>query len=1355
MAEEIIKRVIVQAESAGLDRLAADLKKIELAGGDVARALRIDDPSKQFLNAEKAVRNAERAYVSGISVLEKYQRVLNAIGRGASTGMDPARLNALADAARKNLFGLTEAEKALEAATKHRAAAQADAQAKLAAYKQEQGQFGPSRTLFDTEQEKRRRAEEAREMMRRANPPTAHIEAFQAHQAELAAKRAADEQDLKDIATATRALEATETRRAQKAIQDELTLHNAREREKRELQEIEAMLQRESTTGWAKNLGLRVNVGAIGAPGAAGTPAEQAAEAQREARAAAAREVRSQVDPRGTLEASINQQKRLYTELKKTGDISEKEFTQAIAMADRQLGNFGKGVGLRSHEIANLGYQLNDVAAGLISGQSPFTILAQQGPQFFQIMQQSKGGFVQGLKDMSASAVTAAKAVGLLGVGIGTFAVAIGTAVASVISFRNAQNEVQRSLNGVGLASGATVGSIEKFAEAMSSSTTMSTREARNLGATFASTGKIGIAQFDDLARSAERLSKVFGTDIAEEGKFLAEAFKDPVRGLDMINARLGGVTSKTEAYVKALREQGDLTGTQIALQKTLDDALKGSIDTVTALGSAWDHTAKYISEAYTNVGKYIDRAMGGGSLEEQIAATRKRIEDMRKQDEATGGWSTRGNAPYLAREQALLDTQLAQQSAAIKKGLDDKNAEIAKQADAVIKNVQVDQTRLQDLVNKRDLMVKALGDESILNQMQMSAEQAEAALEGFNSELKNFRLTAEQVQQDSMLEIKGIEARTLAQRAENEADKAFIQTQRQGVDLAVAGQKAEAARNREIAIANRQAEDYIKSVASESRLVGKRGFERTREELRIQQEENRLRFGRDGYAPTPEGPRTLPAVSATTTQNADRLVSGAAAVAKELGVSTRNILGIISYETKGTFSPTIAGPTTKWGTQRGLIQWGGPQARAAGITDFSNIEQQFAGMVPYFKGAGVRPGTGLAGLYAAVNAGNVNRLGARDAAAGGAPGTVLDKVATMGPHLAKADALMAKSIQVRGQLADIQQKNNDLEIKSAELIQLSNAEKNAQNAVTDSGVRNAEAAEAAVRSLADTYFMSAGQTAYYNEKQRMMNELLNNNIPITQEVTDRVEALARRTGDAAAQTAKLNETQKAISDLAQAGKEFFGGIISDLRQGKDAAEAFQNALDRLADRMLNMALEAAFAPLTSGGKETGGGFGNLLSGLFGFLKGGSGSSGLGTTPGTGGLYHEGGEIGWNGPKSLLPANFWDDPIRMHNGGRVSGSSLRSDEVPIIAQQGEWMLSKDQAARAMRGGGGNNVNVNNTVVNQAGADVETKAAPNSNGGVDILTIVRKQVQDEVLKPGTGTNRGMKTNYGLRQGLTRR
>lgn len=129
-------------------------------------------------------------------------------------------------------------------------------------------------------------------------------------------------------------------------------------------------------------------------------------------------------------------------------------------------------------------------------------------------------------------------------------------------------------------------------------------------------------------------------------------------------------------------------------------------------------------------------------------------------------------------------------------------------------------------------------------------------------------------------------------------------------------------------------------------------------------------------------------------------------ASANKLGISPVDLATVISYETGGTFDPTQPGPRTKWGQHKGLIQWGEPQAQKYLGGDFS-VPRQGEGIVAYMQDAGVRPGMGLLDVYSAVNAGKVGRYNASDEAAGGAPGTVRDKVENqMAGHRRRAEAM-------------------------------------------------------------------------------------------------------------------------------------------------------------------------------------------------------------------------------------------------------------------------------------------------------------------------------------------------------------
>ena len=110
-------------------------------------------------------------------------------------------------------------------------------------------------------------------------------------------------------------------------------------------------------------------------------------------------------------------------------------------------------------------------------------------------------------------------------------------------------------------------------------------------------------------------------------------------------------------------------------------------------------------------------------------------------------------------------------------------------------------------------------------------------------------------------------------------------------------------------------------------------------------------------------------------------MAAGIRSTADKLGIDPKSLAAVMSFETGGTLDPWKAGPTTKWGQHRGLIQWGEPQARQYGVSQGSSISDQLGAVGTYLREHGVRPGMDLNHVYSAVLHGNANSgLDVRDA---------------------------------------------------------------------------------------------------------------------------------------------------------------------------------------------------------------------------------------------------------------------------------------------------------------------------------------------------------------------------------------
>lgn len=195
----------------------------------------------------------------------------------------------------------------------------------------------------------------------------------------------------------------------------------------------------------------------------------------------------------------------------------------------------------------------------------------------------------------------------------------------------------------------------------------------------------------------------------------------------------------------------------------------------------------------------------------------------------------------------------------------------------------------------------------------------------------------------------------------------------------------------------------------------------------------------------------------------------------------------------------------------------------------------------------------------------------------------------------------------------------------------------------------------------------------YAVEKARIQQELLSEaeraGLEITPALKENIASLAENYARAASASDQLKESQKKAVESAQEfatlGKDVVGGFISDLRSGKSAAEAFAGALDRIADKLIDLALNSLFS-----GFGAGGGGGGLLGGML--------------IPG---ILHSGGVAGKDGyghGRAVSPSTF-AGAKRYHRGG-VAG--LQPGEVPAILQRGEVVLPK-----GTKMGGGQQVHV--------------------------------------------------------------
>ena len=207
--------------------------------------------------------------------------------------------------------------------------------------------------------------------------------------------------------------------------------------------------------------------------------------------------------------------------------------TSVIRRRQTRRKTFGQQTGLARHELINLGRQAQDVGVSLASGQSPFTVLVQQGSQIADVFATSRPERCAG-----SSARSAAGAARFLTstAGIATGVAAIGTAlVVAGSSYASAQREIEKGLSGIGAASGVTRDQINQIAEASSTAFGLSVSQAREAATAFAATGKIYEANVGQATKLIDDYVRA-GGDATEMTKTLGAALQDPAKGALELN---------------------------------------------------------------------------------------------------------------------------------------------------------------------------------------------------------------------------------------------------------------------------------------------------------------------------------------------------------------------------------------------------------------------------------------------------------------------------------------------------------------------------------------------------------------------------------------------------------------------------------------------------------------------------------------------------------------------------------------------------------------------------------------------------------------------------------------------------
>jgi len=268
-------------------------------------------------------------------------------------------------------------------------------------------------------------------------------------------------------------------------------------------------------------------------------------------------------------------------------------------------------IGLNKAAWTNLGYQMNDIVSGIAMGQSPFTIMTQQGGQVLQVLQSGNGGVIGALKGIGSSISSILTPARLVG---GTL---VGVAVTGAAAWAEWQNKIDgltRSLNGAGAAGGMTAGTLAKIA--MTRGGNLSVSESFAAAGSYGGAG-ISAPMTGAMLGSTNRFSNAFvGLDKSAAIDELTRAFADPAKGAQELGKRFGVFGFEVEQQIRRAQALGDLEGARAILFREYDAALKKTTDTTSAFGKALQAASNFPSLFFNRLGRDLSAPTALESLE-------------------------------------------------------------------------------------------------------------------------------------------------------------------------------------------------------------------------------------------------------------------------------------------------------------------------------------------------------------------------------------------------------------------------------------------------------------------------------------------------------------------------------------------------------------------------------------------------------------------------------------------------------------------------------------------------------------------------------------------------------------------
>lgn len=534
-----------------------------------------------------------------------------------------------------------------------------------------------------------------------------------------------------------------------------------------------------------------------------------------ESLAARARALREAIDPTAAAYRRMSAAIAEADELLAAGAIAESEhaaaatlaksvFAQAESGAKRLSGEMARqagATGLARHELINLSRQAQDVGVSLAGGQSPFLVLIQQGSQVADVLGTHEGGMGAGIRALGVSLAGLISPTLLLGAAAAS---AAGIAYAGWTRWKEAQDALTVSLNGLGRQTGLTLNDLDRIAERGAKASGISISSAQSLAGQFLSAGAPRESLGGAIGLTRDFSAKL-GMAFDDAAKQLGQALADPARGAEELSKKYGLLSFAQRRQIEELVAIGDRSGASARLVAALRDRIADMQDPTSRLARWLERAGAGFSDFLSRIGQGFERPK---SFTEVFDPLRR----------------AQGEAQRARADKAAEDIF------------------------GIVKTILPEDEQRQSLEQAREKLRRALdvpGVAGALEKAGVSGETARQALENLTFQVEHWRSAIDKMREDSALAVREIEAWTFAERAGVAQDKARLQILRESGDVTRAAVAAESERNKLIAEGNRRAEDMKRAADNAHELIGLTNYERARRQV-----EQELREFKEQYVP-------------------------------------------------------------------------------------------------------------------------------------------------------------------------------------------------------------------------------------------------------------------------------------------------------------------------------------------------------------------------------------------------------------------------------------------------------------------------------------------------------------------------